>query len=387
MTSFLEDIRVIDFSIMLPGPYCGMLLGDLGAEVVKIEQPPRGDPARTMIPGYFESLNRNKKSMILNLKSDQGKEIFCQLIRSADILLEGFRGGVLKRLGFGYDQLQALNPKIIYCSIAGYGQDSPLASRPGHDINYQGIAGILSLSGAPDGPPDYTIGVAAADLTASLFALSSIMTALYYRERTGKGNCIEVAIADVAVSLMSNRIGEFFARGKPSKAQQIGRAAAGVFETRDGKYITLAAAEEHFWKRLCQVLGLRDLAQDQRFSSTLNRSNHRREINTRLAEVFREREQKEWLEILGKADIPWSPVNTIEDLLNDPYMRSRQLIFSQEHPSMGNVWQVAYPVKFLPEQPQVKYPAPSLGEHNREILGSMGYRDKDMDLFKGEGII
>jgi len=387
MTAYLQDIRVIDFSIMLPGPYCSMLLGDLGAEVIKIEQPPDGDPARIMIPGYFESLNRNKKSLTLDLKSVPGKEIFCQLIRSADILLEGFRGGVLKRLGFGYDQLLQINPRIVFCSIAGYGQDSPWASRPGHDINYQGVAGGLSLSGAPDGPPDYTIGVAAADLTASLFALSSIIAALFHREKTGKGNCIEVAIADVAVSLMSNRIGEFFARGKPSKSQQMGRAAAGVFETKDGKYITLAAAEEHFWKRLCQVLDLKELSQDQRFSSTLNRSKYRKEINERLAEVFRTREQKEWSNILEKADLPWGPVNTIEDLPNDPYISSRQLVLPQEHPSLGNIWQVAFPVKFLSEQPEIKHPAPSLGQHNREILNSLGYRDEDMAIFKEEKII
>ena len=289
---------------------------------------------------------------------------------------------------FSYaDQLLQINPRIVFCSIAGYGQDSPWASRPGHDINYQGVAGVLSLSGAPDGPPDYTIGVAAADLTASLFALSSIIAALFHREKTGKGNCIEVAIADVAVSLMSNRIGEFFARGRPSKSQQMGRAAAGVFETKDGKYITLAAAEEHFWKRLCQVLDLKELSQDQRFSSTLNRSKYRKEINERLAEVFRTREQKEWSNILEKADLPWGPVNTIEDLPNDPYISSRQLVLPQEHPSLGNIWQVAFPVKSLSEQPEIKHPAPSLGQHNREILNSLGYRDEDMAIFKEEKII
>lgn len=387
MSAYLQDIKVIDCSIMLTGPYCSMLLSDLGAEVVKIEQPPGGDSARAMIPGYFESLNRNKKSLTLNLKSAQGKEIFSRLVGSADVLLEGFRGGVLQRLGFGYDRLREINPRIIYCSIAGYGQDSPLESRPGHDINYQGIAGVLSLSGEPDGPPDYTIGVAAADLTASLFALSSILTALFYREKTGSGNCIEVAIADVAVSLMSNRIGEFFARGKPSKEEQMGRAAHGVFETKEGRYITLAAAEEHFWKRLCQALDLKDLAQDPRFSSTINRGKHRKEINERLAEIFKNRKQKEWLDLLGKADIPCGPVNTIEDLLSHPYILSRQLIRPQEHPVLGNIWQVAFPVKFLLDQPQINYPAPSLGQHTREILLSLGYRDEDIGMFKGEDVI
>lgn len=387
MKGYLPEIKVIDFSIMLPGPYCSMLLGDLGADVVKIEQPPAGDPARNMIPGYFESLNRNKRSLTLDLKSPQGKEIFCQLIRSADILLEGFRGGVLKRLGFGYDQLQELNPKIIYCSIAGYGQDSPWASNPGHDINYQGVAGILSLSGAPDGPPEYTTGIAAADLTASLFALSSMMAALFYREKTGQGNCIEVAIADVAVSLMSNRIGEFFARGKPSKSQQMGRAAHGVFETKDGKHITLAAAEEHFWNRLCQVLDLKDLVYDQRFSSTLNRAQYRKEINERVAQALSTRDQREWLEILGKADIPCGPVNTIEDLLHDPYILARELILSQEHSPLGNIWQVAFPVKFLRGQPQIKHPAPSLGQHNQEILLSLGYKDEEIAILLEEKVI
>lgn len=387
MTAYLQDIRVLDCSMMLTGPYCSMLLADLGAEVVKIEQPTGGDSARAMIPGYFESLNRNKKSLTLNLKSAQGKEIFSRLARSADILLEGFRGGVLKRLGLGYDRLQEINPRIIYCSIAGYGQDSPLESRPGHDINYQGVAGVLSLSGAPDGPPDYTIGVAAADLSASVFALSSILAALFYREKTGRGNCIEVAIADVAVSLMSNRIGEFFARGKPSKEEQMGRAAHGVFETKEGKYITLAAAEDHFWKRLCQALDLKDLAQDPKFSSTIQRGKYRKEINERLSETFKIREQKEWLGILEKADIPCGTVNTMEDLLNDPYILSRQLILPQEHPSLGNIWQVAFPVKFLLEQPQIKHPAPSLGQHNREILLSLGYRDEDLEMFKGADVI
>jgi crotonobetainyl-CoA:carnitine CoA-transferase CaiB-like acyl-CoA transferase len=387
MTAYLQGIRVIDFSIMLPGPYCSMLLGDLGAEIIKIEQPPAGDPARTMIPGYFESLNRNKNSLTLNLKSAQGKEIFCRLVRTADILLEGFRGGVLKRLGFGYDQLREINPRIIYCSIAGYGQDTPWHSKPGHDINYLGVAGVLSLSGAPDGPPEYTTGIAVTDLNASLFALSSMLAALLYREKTGHGNCIEVAIADVGVSLMANRIGEFFARGKPSKSQQMGRAAHGVFETKDGKYITLAAAEGHFWQRLCEVLELKDLAQEQRFSSLMERSKYRKEINERLAEVFRTRPQEEWLYLLGKADIPCGPVNTIEDLLNDSYITSRQLIVSQDHPQLGNIWQIAFPVKFFLDQPQITRPAPSLGEHNQEILLSLGYKEEEIKIFKDERVI
>ena len=381
----LEGIRILDLSLLLPGPYCSRLLADLGAEVIKIE--PRGGDMTRYELVVFDSINCNKKSICLNLKSEEGRRIFHRLAETADGILEGFRPGVTRRLGVDYDTIRKINPKIIYCSISGYGQDGPYRDRPGHDINYLGVAGVVSVSGDLDGAPAAAGGVPIADLTSSMFAALSIVAALMARERTNRGQYIDVSMTDGALSWMGYRISEYFAKGRCSKGKLISKGAYGVFEVADGRYITIGAIEDVFWRNLCQSLGREDLINDPRFSNSLARMENRRGLFSILNPIFKSRTRDEWAKILTEGDVPWGPVNTIEEVFTDLQLLSRELFEEVSYPAFGDLKQIRFPVKFSETPAKNFSSAPRPGQHAEEILLALGYTSSEIEDLRKEEVI
>jgi crotonobetainyl-CoA:carnitine CoA-transferase CaiB-like acyl-CoA transferase len=266
-----------------------MVLADLGAEVIKVERPPSGDPARD-IQGLFDAVNRNKKSITLDLKSQEGKAAFVKLLEKSDVLIEGFRPGVLAKLGYGWENVRAINDRIVYCSISGYGQDGPYRDLPGHDVNYLAVAGALSISGDPEGGPVAWGGVQIADLCSAMYAALAIMAALRHRDLDGKGAYLDVSMTDCVLAWMGPRMGEYFARGCPPKEKLMGRGGYGSYKTRDGKYIAIGCVELHFWQHLCKVLGLPEMANEQKYCHWYKRMELCKEINTVLAQRFLEKD-------------------------------------------------------------------------------------------------
>lgn len=359
----LEGISVIDLTNLLPGPFCTMMMGDLGAKVIKIERPPLGDPMRQMSPGMFEAVNRNKKSVALDLKQDQARSNLAKLITEADVFIEGFRPGVIAKLGFSYETVRSLNKNIIYCSLSGYGQNSPYQDRPSHDINYLAVSGVLSISGDPYGPPAPWSGIQVADLCASMYAMVAIQAALSSREKTGEGSYIDVSITDCLLSWLGPRIGEYYERGIPSKGNFVGRGAYGAYETKDGKYIAIACVENNFWQNLCKLLDLHELERNEQYSTWIHRMEKAQEINPLLQKKFLEKDGEEWLELCEAAEVPYSLVNSIEELVKDPHIKMSGLIHEQ-----NGTPSVSFPVKFDWLEIKSAGRCPKCGEHNIEIL-------------------
>lgn len=382
----LNGIVVLDLTRLLPGPYCTMLLADLGAEVIKVEEPGRGDYVREMIPGVFEGINRNKKSMTLNLKHPRGKEIFLEMVKSADIVIESYRPGVMARLGLGYEELKAVNEGVIYCALSGFGQDGPYASWSGHDVNYLGVAGVLSISGTPQGPPAAGTALAIADLSSAMFAAVGVLAALQLRHITGKGQFIDVSMTDGLVSWMARYIAEYMHRGGMSKEELMVRPGYGVFATQDGRFITVGAMEDVFWQRLIKVLELTDRFGGEEYSSFPRRREKADLITTTLQERFLAKPAQEWLRVLTENDVPCGPVNFIEDLFTDPHVTSRGLVTEIEDPHLGSIKQVNFPIKFSEADTGIRTPAPLLGQHTAEVLARLGISAGELEVLRREGV-
>jgi len=357
----LEGIKILDLTNLLPGPFATLIFSDLGAEVIKIEKPETGDYSRS-IAGLFNSLNRGKKSVVLNLKTDTDKYKLLELIWECDVLVESFRPGVMARLGFSKEIVLKENEKIIYCSISGYGQDGPYKNMAGHDVNYLAVSGALSISGEPNGHPGATGGIQVADLGSSLYAANSVLAALFQRHQTGKGTYIDVSMTDCSLALMSPRINEYYNRNKPSKKDFMSRGGYGAYQTKDQKYISIGCVEDHFWKRICHVLNLEDLYHEERYNSWHKRMIHAEKINKILQEKFLMKSCSEWIEILTQRDIPCSKVNFIDDLADDPHFKHRNLIDKTK-----NNYIIRYPVKFDDFEVKTKRDIPALDEHNSLI--------------------
>ncbi|MBI2462237.1 MAG: CoA transferase [Candidatus Rokubacteria bacterium] len=394
MAQAFAGLRVLDLSRLLPGPYCSLLFADLGAEVIKIEEPGRGDYARENLPHYgqtgvgaaFLLLNRNKKSLTLNLKTEAGKEIFRRLARSADVLLESFRPGVMDRLGLGWEALRQLNPRLIYCAISGYGQDGPYRDLVGHDINYMGYAGALAITGPRGGPP-LMPGVQVADLGGgALMAAFATGAALYHRARTGEGQFLDVSMTDGVVSWLALHYGPFFATGElPARGE--GRLNGGwvcyqIYETADGEHLTLGALEPKFWANLCRLLGREDLIPHQYATGEA-----RDRVEAELRAIFRTRPCEEWLRLLHSVDVCAGPVLGFDEALQDPQLRHRGLFASVEHPAHGAIPQVAFPVRLSATPARITSPPPGLGEHSEEVLEGLGYSAEEIAGFRREGVI
>lgn len=382
---------MLDLTRLLPGPFCSLILADFGAEVIKIEQPGRGDYIRRLKPlkkdtsGIFLLLNRNKKSLALNLRVERGKEIFYRLVQEADVVLEGFRPGVAKKLGIDYEAVKEINARVIYCSISGYGQGGPYVNQPGHDINYLGYAGVLGITGRAGGLPAVP-GVQIADIGGGAFMASiGILLALLARQHTGKGQFVDIAMLDGVISWLPTIAGGFFVDGVApdlGKSRLTGKYACyDVYQTKDGKYISLGAIEEHFWERLCRYLKKEEYIKWQFVDEKQD------ELRSFLRTQFLARERDEWVEVFQKIDTCGGPVYNIAEVFQDPQVIHREMIFEMDHPRLGKVKQLGFPIKLSATPTRARYAPPDFGGHTEEILSKLGYSTGDLDVFRREGII
>lgn len=388
----LAGLTVLDLTRLLPGAFCSLMLADLGAEVIKIEHPEGGDYNRSFPPlnrvesGSFLLLNRNKKSLTLNLKAPEGRGILLKLAREADVLLEGFRPGVMDRLGLSYEALSAENPRLVYCAISGYGQDGPSRLKPGHDLNYLAEAGALQLFGkAGEGP--IVPGLSIADVGGgSLMASTGILAALLARATTGKGQFVDVSMHDGAISWLALHGADYLFAGIEPKGGErpfIGQAPCyNVYACADGKHVALGLIEEHFWHRFCDAVGLPELKDEQwpEGDACINQKQ-------RLETLFASKPRDQWVAELQKADIPFGPVFSMEEAFADPHARHRQMLMSMEHPVEGAIPQLGFPVKYSDTPCALRSPPPLLGEHTDALLESLGYSQEEIAALRRDNVI
>jgi CoA:oxalate CoA-transferase len=383
----LGGLRVLDLSTLLPGAVCSMVLADLGADVIKVEQP-GGDPMRRFRPDAFGAVNRNKRSIGLDLKNAAARAILRKLTSSCDVVLESFRPGVARRLDADYERLSAINPQLIYCSLSGYGQTGPYRDWPGHDLNFLSVAGIASLSGDPEGPPRAEFGVVVADFAGSLYGAISILSAVIYRKVHGLGQYIDLSLTESALSLAGYRATESAARNHPGKAAMMSKGAFGIYCCADGLYLALEVVEEHFWERLCASIGRDDLARDPRYANHPMRKINSRALQEELARVFATRTRADWLARLHRDDVPVSHVNELEDLLSDAHFAHRGAFMHVAGPSGApSLPQVRFPARFGigTDQPTSRWPA--YGEHTAEVLREFAYTEEDLELLVENGAV
>ncbi|MEO6890366.1 MAG: CoA transferase, partial [Ktedonobacteraceae bacterium] len=375
MDAALSDVVVIDLSRVLAGPYCAMMLGDLGATVIKVEQPGKGDDTRQFGPpyvvsesAYYLGLNRNKRSITLDFNRPEDKEHLLDLLRTATVLVENFRPGTLERQGLSYEDLRALNPGLIYCSVSGYGQTGPYAQRPGYDFVAQAESGIMAVTGELDGEP-MRVGTPVADITAGMFACMSILAALRVRDRTGKGQRIDISLLEAAASLLGNVSSNYLISGV--EAERYGNGHPNIvpyqaFRTRDG-YIVIACGNDRLFQSFCRLLGRDELASDERFISNPQRVRNRQHLVPVLQGLLMARGTADWLTELRVAGIPCGPINSVSQLFNDPQIQARGFVWECEHPTAGTIKLAGSPMR-LSETPTRLYKAPPLlGEDNGKV--------------------
>jgi alpha-methylacyl-CoA racemase len=373
MKRFLEHIRVLDLSRLIPGAQCSQLLADLGARVLKVEEPGRGDYIRQINPHVFAALNRNKMSMTLNLKQPGGKEILLRLLRNHDVLLETFRPGVMERLGLGYEKVRGINDEIIYCSLSGYGQNGPYRLKSGHDINYLAISGMLGLT-VDQGQLPVALPIPLADLAGGIMASHAILAALLARNNSGKGCYVDVAMLDAALSLMSVRLAVGLGKGKTGRRDLIRGGAYDAYRTRDDKFITLGIIEDKFWLNLSRAIGRDDMVRDPRFLTDQLRSQNRKEVRETLEPILMERDLEEWMTIFDQEDVPAAPVNQLDRVGADPQVAHRKLMFD-------------YPAIFAGQEELEDRLAPEMGRDTHQVLTDLGIGEDEIRSFRSSGVI
>ncbi|MEB3223883.1 MAG: CoA transferase [Candidatus Sericytochromatia bacterium] len=380
MAAPLQGLRIVDLTRALAGPYAAMMLGDMGADVIKVEAPERGDDARGWGPpflegesSYFLSINRNKRSVVLDLKSDAGREALEALIATADVLIENFSPGVMARLGFAPEALLARHPRLVIASISGFGQAGPHRDRPAFDLVLQGMGGLMSLTGAPGGPPT-RVGVPIADLTAGMFAFSAIMLALYHRERTGAGQLVDTSLLDGQLALLTFQAGRYFATGQAPHRQGNEHPSIAPYETfrcADG-HLNVAVGNEGLWRRFAEALGHPEWLEDARFRTNAERLGHRAELGAAIEAVFATWPQTEALARLQRAGVPCGPIQDLAQVFADPHVVSQGLVLELEHPSVGTVRAPGPPYRLSAAAAGPHRPPPRLGEHTAEVLAELG---------------
>ncbi len=392
----LEGMRVLDLTRALAGPFCTLMLGDNGADVIKVEIPGSGDDTRKWGPpfigeesAYFLSINRNKRSLTLNLQDTQAQEVFMKLAKDIDVVVENFTPGVMGRFGLDYDAVKAINPKVVYCSISGFRQDGPYRNRPAYDQIMQGVGGLMSITGEPDGEPQ-KIGIAVTDIGAGMWSAFAIMAALHHREKSGEGQYIDISMLDAQVAWLTYQAAFFFANGEAPK--RMGAAHPTLvpyqaFMCNDGKYINVAVGSERIWGRFCQGMGREDLKDHPDYATNSVRVNNRGAIVSMLQEIFLTRPVAEWVEDLQAANVPCGPINDLADVFADPQVLARNMYLEMAHPTLGSIKQTGLPIKFSLTPGGLDRHPPLLGEHNQEILQSLGYSDADVQSLKDQSVI
>jgi len=393
MTMALEGIKIIDLTRLGPGPYCTMLLADMGADVIKVEA--GGGRAAQVIETMdaeveerrraFNAEGRNKRSIVLNLKMGGAREVFYKLVKDSDVVVEEFRPGVLKRLGADYENISKINPGIILCSITGYGQDGPYAQVPGHDINYMSTAGAQSMIGPRGGPPVMTFNLIGDYSGGSMQAALGITLALIARERTGRGQHVDISMTDGIISLMHGEAAGYFDTGRvPTRGDLLSIGGApfyGVYETKDGKYVSIAALEPWFYANLCELLGREDLLPYEWDAAKCD------ELSAEFRKIFRTKTRDEWVKLLRQKDVCVAPVNSVNEVFEDPQVIQREMAVEIEHPTLGRVKQVGIGIKLSDTPGEVRSVAPKPGQHTDEIMLELGYARESIAELRGSGAI
>lgn len=371
----LKNLVVLDLSRVLAGPYCTMMLADFGANIIKIEPPEVGDDSRAFGPFigkesvYYMSLNRNKRSITMNFKEQEAIDLFKEMVKKADVVVENYRPGTMEKFGLGYEVLKAINPKIVYAACSGFGHSGPYMDKPAYDIVVQAMGGIMSITG-PEGGEPCRVGASVGDIIAGLFTAYGVMTALYYREMTGIGQKIDVGMLDCQVAVLENAMARYLSSGVVPKPLGIRHPSITPFSgytAKDG-YIIVGAGNDRLWEKLCKVLERPSLLSDERFSNNLKRTEHVAELKIILDEVISKKTIQEWMETLEGAGIPCAPINTVDRVINDPQVNFRNMIVESEHPVAGKIKMAGVPVKMSETPGGVDCPAPLLGQHTEDIL-------------------
>ena len=391
----LNGIKVVELAQIMAGPTCGMLLADMGADVIKVEKLPGGDDTRSysepQVNGEsaaFMILNRNKRGIAVNLKTPGGLEVVKKLLEGADVVTENYRKGTLEKLGLGYEVLQKLNPRLVYCAISGYGRTGPYADKGGFDLIAQGFAGLMSVTGEPGGPPVKS-GTPIADINAGIFAALGIVSALLARATTGRGQFVETSLMEAGIQQMYWQAAIFFATGinpGPSGSAHILTAPYQAFPTADG-WINLGGANQSNWERIVKAIGMPELGTDPRFATNTDRMKNLKALVPILGDALKKKPSAHWIAVFEAQGVPVGPVNKTSDMVSDPQVKARDMVIEVDHPKAGRVKALGHPVKFSETRAEFKRPAPLLGEHTREVLKDLGYDDARIDELAKEGAI
>ena len=394
-TTALEGVKVLDLTQIMAGPYCTMMLADMGADVVKVEKPNGGDDTRRMGPPFIEGesaaflgINRNKRSIVVDLRSDEGREIVLDMARQYDVLVQNFRPGSLERMGLGYEQVRELNPAMVYCTISGFGVTGPYATRGGFDLVTQGMSGLMSVTGHPDSPPT-KVGVPLCDLNAGMFAAIGILTAYINRLKTGEGQHVDTSLLEGGIAYTFWESAMYFATGEvpgPKGSAHRLTAPYQAFETSDG-YVNIGAANQANWERLCTAIERNELVSDPRFTRPSDRMNNLDALISTLEQTFSQRSSEYWLNRLEDAGVPAGPIYDIRQVYEDPQARAREMVVETDHPVAGRTSNIGIPIKLSETPGRFRRPAPTLGQHTNEVLKQLGRSDDEIAALRSREVV
>ena len=391
----LSGMVILDLTQILAGPMCTMVLADMGADVIKIEKPNGGDDNRRMGPPFikdwsagFLAVNRNKRSLSLDLRGEAGRGVLRRLVEGADVVVENFRPGVMERLGLGYEELAAIKPSLIYCTISGFGSTGPARNRGGFDLVAQGVSGLMSITGHPNSPPA-KVGVPITDLTAGLFAANGIMAAYIHALKTGQGQMVDTSLMEAGVAYTVWESSVYFAEGEiPGPLGSAHRVSAPyqALRTRDG-YLNLGAATQPTWEQLCRAIGREDLMEDERFRAPWDRKAREKELAALLEETFSAHDTAHWLQLLDDAGVVAGPIYNMEQVYQDPQVLAREMLVDTHDPVLGTIHNIGVPVKLSATPGSIRRRAPALGEHSAEVLLERGFTQSEVDALLSQGVI